>query len=79
MRSSGRDDLRAYLYGYICHYALDAAIHPYVIYISGKHLPAFYPERLHKSLHMLLEGGILKKQIIALAADVVCAAITCND
>ena len=58
VRSSGRDDLRAYLYGYICHYALDAAIHPYVIYISGKHLPAFYPERLHKSLHMLLEGGI---------------------
>ncbi|MDE6550479.1 MAG: zinc dependent phospholipase C family protein [Clostridia bacterium] len=58
VRASGRDDLRAYLYGYICHYALDAAIHPYVIYISGKHLPAFYPEHLHKSLHMLLEGGI---------------------
>ncbi|MDE5618512.1 MAG: zinc dependent phospholipase C family protein, partial [Clostridia bacterium] len=58
VKTTGREDLRAYLYGYMCHYALDSAIHPYVIYISGKHLPPYYPENLHKSLHLLLEGGI---------------------
>lgn len=53
-----RDDLRAYLYGFICHYALDRLIHPYVIYAAANYLPAFYPDRLHKSLHLMLESGI---------------------
>ena len=58
VRESGRGDLRAYLYGFICHYTLDKIIHPYVIYCSAKYMPSYFPLKYKKSLHLMLEAGI---------------------
>ena len=58
VRESGRGDLRAYLYGFICHYTLDRNIHPYVIYSAAKYMPPFFPPKYRKSLHLMLEAGI---------------------
>ncbi len=58
VRTMGRGDLRAYLYGFICHYTLDRSIHPYVIYCSAKYMPSYFPLKYRKSLHLMLEAGI---------------------
>ncbi len=58
VQSSGRGDLRAYLYGLICHYTLDRIIHPYVIYCSAKYMHSYFPIKYKKSLHLMLEAGI---------------------
>lgn len=33
----GYDSLRGYLYGFVCHYALDSTVHPYVYYMISRH------------------------------------------
>ncbi len=58
VKKSERADLRAYLYGFICHYTLDRHIHPYVIYCAATYMHGFFPAKYRKSLHMMLEAGI---------------------
>ncbi len=52
------NDVLAFLYGYICHYALDSIVHPFVIYKSGvfdKNNKELYK---YNSLHSLMETYI---------------------
>ncbi len=57
-KSNDRKDVLAYCLGYLCHYALDSALHPYVEYEAETRLPALYPEHLKGCLHMMLETRV---------------------
>lgn len=54
-REQNRPEPLAYTLGLLCHYALDSASHPYVIYEAENRLAALYPEHLKGCLHMMLE------------------------
>lgn len=71
-RKENRPEPLAYTLGLLTHYALDSAIHPYVVYEAKERLAALYPPHLGKSLHMMLETRIdceMKK----LAAEKACS------
>ncbi len=71
-REENRPEPLAYTLGLLTHYALDSAIHPYVVYEAKERLTAVYPPHLYKCLHMMLETRIdceMKK----LAAENTCS------
>lgn len=57
-RKEKRPEPLAYTLGLLCHYALDSAIHPYVVYEAKERLSSLYPEHLGKCIHMMLETRI---------------------
>lgn len=59
-RKTGSEDLLAYTLGYLTHYAVDRALHPYVIHTACSYLPRFFAEDLRPSLHMKLESAVDK-------------------
>ena len=55
--SMARDELFSYLSGYICHYSLDTAAHPYIVYRTGNYEQT--PETLrYRGNHTRLERAI---------------------
>lgn len=57
-RKEKRPEPIAYTLGLLCHYALDSAIHPYVVYEAAERLAFVYPQHLKSCLHMMLETRI---------------------
>ncbi len=51
------DTLLAFLFGQLCHYALDSNVHPYV-YHRELDLPNYYTKGAHKYIHVVLESGM---------------------
>ena len=57
-RKTYKESSVAYALGLLCHYALDSAAHPYVVYEAAERLTKLYPEHLKSCLHMMLETRI---------------------
>ncbi len=57
-RKTDKESSVAYALGLLCHYALDSAAHPYVVYEAAERLTKLYPEHLKSCLHMMLETRI---------------------
>lgn len=57
-RKTDKEGSAAYALGLLCHYALDSAAHPYVVYEAAERLTKLYPEHLKSCLHMMLETRI---------------------
>lgn len=55
--AKGNETLISFLFGQLCHYALDSNIHPYV-YHREKDLPNYYPKDAHENIHVLFESGL---------------------
>ncbi len=55
--AAARDELFSYLSGFFCHYCLDRAAHPYIIYRSGEYDGTEGP-RANRGSHILLEHAL---------------------
>lgn len=51
------DILKAFLFGQLCHYALDANLHPYIIQKSND-LTSFYKENEKEYIHIIFESAL---------------------
>jgi hypothetical protein len=49
--------LTSFLFGQLCHYALDKNLHPYV-YHREKDLPRYYNKPAHKYIHVVFESAL---------------------
>lgn len=56
-QSTERDLLFSYLAGFLCHYALDSAAHPYIIYRTG-HYDGTEATRMYRGNHTYLERAL---------------------
>lgn len=56
-KENDTDTLSAFLFGQLCHYALDSELHPYV-YHREKDLPSHYPKSAAKYIHVIFESGL---------------------
>ncbi|MCX7711097.1 MAG: zinc dependent phospholipase C family protein [Clostridia bacterium] len=54
----GRNQLSAYLFGYLCHYALDCAAHPYVFYVTGFVRKGDPPTKKYNYYHRMFETAV---------------------
>lgn len=57
VRSDAREELFSYLAGFLCHYCLDRAAHPYIIYRSGEY-DGSEATRPNRGNHMRLEHAL---------------------
>ena len=51
------DTVSAFLFGQLCHYAIDKNIHPYV-YHREKDLPGYYTKGARKYIHVVFESAL---------------------
>ena len=56
--SSCRAELFSYLAGFLCHYALDSTVHPYVIHLTAD---KYVFPRSHMSLEHALDAAVMKR------------------
>lgn len=51
------DTMMPFIFGQLCHYALDSELHSYIYYRESD-LPAHYPKSAHKYIHVVFESGL---------------------
>lgn len=61
------DDVYSFLVGFICHYALDSTLHPYIIYKTGifkKGVPSTYKyNNVHAFMENFLDNDIIRRRL----------------
>lgn len=56
-KTESPETILPFLFGQLCHYALDSELHSY-IYFRELDLPAHYPKSAHKYIHVIYESGL---------------------
>jgi hypothetical protein len=52
------NELKSFLYGFICHHVLDYTAHPYVFFMTGNYSKEVLETKKYRGLHLEMERGI---------------------
>ncbi len=59
--SANDDDLKSYFYGYLCHYALDSTMHPFIEYFALKVLDENDNNIAHRQVESCIDAIMLER------------------